>query len=160
MVNKYSIYALNKRNSDAIVYPSVTGKPVCVTRDDFSSEAEFLTFKAWSDANFHEEEKLDHRESNHTLAADELSEAALSVPAVEIVVERQQDKAEKRRKASELVIQLKDKLTETQFRRLWLYHVEGIDTYEIADMEGSSHQAISKSILAAEKKLKKFFPKP
>ena len=59
MVNKNSIYSLNKNNPDAIVYPSTTGKPVFVTRDDFPSEEEFLAFKKWSDENFHEEEKLD-----------------------------------------------------------------------------------------------------
>ena len=53
MFNKNSIYALNKKDPDAIVYPSATGRPVRITRDDFPSEEEFLAFKAWSDENFH-----------------------------------------------------------------------------------------------------------
>ena len=60
MVNKNSIYTLNKKDPDAIVYPSADGKLVRITRDDFPSEEEFLAFKAWSDENFHAEEKLDH----------------------------------------------------------------------------------------------------
>ena len=57
MIKKNSIYSLNKKNPDAIVYPSATGKPVFVTREDFPSEEEFLAFKRWSDENFHSEEK-------------------------------------------------------------------------------------------------------
>ena len=106
MVNRNSIYVLNKKDPDAIVYPSANGKPIRITRDDFSTEKEFLAFKKWSDENFHEEEKLDHRESNHTLAADELSEAALAVPATDVVLERQHSRDEKRRAASEMVVKL------------------------------------------------------
>ena len=158
MVNKNSIYSLNKNNPDAIVYPSVTGKPVFITRDDFPSEEEFLAFKKWSDENFHEEEKLDHREANHNLALDELSEATLAVPAIDEVMDRKTKRAEQRRKASDMVVQLKDKLTETQFRRLWMYHIEGLDTYEIGRLEGASHQAVCKSLALAEEKIKKIFP--
>lgn len=156
MVNKNSIYTLNKKDPDAIVYPSTTGKPIRITCEDFPSEEEFLAFKKWSDENFHEEEKLDHREANHILSADDLSEAALAVPAADVFMERQHDRAEKRRQASEAVVKLKDKLTETQFRRLWMYHVDGMTIDEIGEIEGISHQNVSKSILAAERKIKKF----
>ena len=158
MVNKNSIYTLNKKDPDAIVYPSTTGKPIRITREDFPSEEEFLAFKKWSDENFHEEEKLDHREANHILSADDLSEAALAVPAVDTVMEQQHTKAEKRKRASDMVVKLKDKLTETQFRRLWMYEVDGMTIDEIGEVEGVDHQRISKSIIAAKKKIKKFFP--
>ena len=97
MVNKNSIYALNKKDPDAIVYPSASGKPIRVTREDFPSEEEFLAFKKWSDENFHEEEKLDHREANHALSTEDLSEAALATPAVDVVMERQYQREEQRR---------------------------------------------------------------
>ena len=155
MVNKNSIYALNKKDPDAIVYPSANGKLIRVTREDFPSEEEFLAFKKWSDENFHEEEKLDHREANHILSADDLSEAALAVPAADVLMERQHERAEKRRIASDMVVKLKDKLTDTQFRRLWMYHVDGLTIDEIGELEGISHQNVSKSILAAERKIKK-----
>ena len=158
MVNKNSIYTLNKKNPDAIVYPSATGKPIVITRDDFPSEEEFLAFKKWSDENFHEEEKLDHREANHIISADTLSEAALSVPATDVIMERQHERTEKRRMASDMVVKLKDKLTEMQFRRLWMYEVDGLTLDEIGEIEGVDHQRISKSILAAKKKIKKSFP--
>ncbi len=157
MVNKNSIYSLNKNNPDAIVYPSATGKPVFITREDFPSEEEFLAFKKWSDENFHEEEKLDHREANHNLALDELSEAALAVPAIDVVMDQKAERAEQRRKASDMVVQLKDKLTETQFRRLWMYYAEEKTLEEIAEAEGVSVVAIFYSIEAAEKKISKKF---
>ena len=156
MVNKNSIYSLNKNNPDAIVYPSATGKPVFITRENFPSEEEFLAFKKWSDENFHEEEKLDHREANHVLSVDDLSEAALAVPAADVIMERQHERAEKRKIASDMVVKLKDKLTDIQFRRLWMYCVEGKTEQQIAEIEGVDQQRISKSILAAKKKIKKF----
>jgi DNA-binding CsgD family transcriptional regulator len=57
-----------------------------------------------------------------------------------------------------MVVKLKDKLTDKQFRRLWLYSVEGKTESEIAYIEGVDQQRISKSILAANKKIKKIFP--
>ena len=156
MVNKNSIYALNKKDPDAIVYPSANGKLIRVTREDFPSEEEFLAFKKWSDENFHEEEKLDHREANHVLSVDDLSEAALAVPAADVIMERQHERAEKRKIASDMVVKLKDKLTDIQFRRLWMYCVEGKTEQQIAEIEGVDQQRISKSILAAKKKIKKF----
>lgn len=156
MVNKNSIYALNKKDPDAIVYPSANGKLIRVTREDFPSEEEFLAFKKWSDEIFHEEEKLDHREANHILSVDDLSEAALAVPAADVLLERQHERAEKRKIASDMVVKLKDKLTDIQFRRLWMYCVEGKTEQQIAEIEGVDQQRISKSILAAKKKIKKF----
>ncbi len=155
MFNKNSIYAFNKKDPDAIVYPSANGKLIRVTRDDFPSEEEFLAFKAWSDANFHEEEKLDHREANHIMSVDDISEAALAVPAVDTVMERRHDRAVEKKKASDMVVKLKDKLTDTQFRRLWMYSVDGKTEAEIAEIEGVSQQAVSLNIQSAMKKLKK-----
>ena len=149
MVNKNSIYALNKKDPDAIVYPSASGKPIRVTREDFPSEEEFLAFKKWSDENFHEEEKLDHREANHALSTEDLSEAALATPAVDVVMERQYQREEQRRITSDMVIKLKDKLTDKQFRRLWQLKVEGKTLAEIAALEGVAFQRVQESIARA-----------
>lgn len=156
MIKKNSIYSLNKKNPDAIVYLSATGKPVFVTREDFPSEEEFLAFKKWSDENFHSEEKLDHRESNRTVSAENISDAAFATPAIDVEMERQQEQDDRRKMASDMVVKLKDKLTETQFRRLWMYYVDGMTIDRIGEIEGVSHQNISKSIIAATKKIKKF----
>ena len=160
MVNKNSIYALNKKDPDAIVYPSANGKLIRITREDFPSEEKFLAFKKWSDENFHEEEKLDHREANHTLSTEDLSEAALATPAVDVVMERRYQREVQRRMTSDMVIKLKDKLTEKQFRRMWMKFSEGKTEEEIAEIEGTTQQAISLSIVSALEKIekkKKFF---
>ena len=158
MFNKNSLYALNKKDPDAIVYPTADGKTVRITREDFPSDEEFLAFKAWSDENFHKEDNRDVTENRYRLSLDDLSEAALAVPAIDVVMDRKQQRAEQKRKAADMVVQLKDKLTETQFRRLWMYCVENKTEQEIADIEGVDQQRISKSIIAAKKKIKKFFP--
>lgn len=158
MVKKDSLYSINKKNPDAVVYKFANGEEHRITREDFPTEEAFLAFKTWSDENFHEEEKLDHREANHTLSTEDLSEAALATPAVDVVMERQHRQAEQRRMTSDVVVKLKDKLTDKQFRRLWLHKVEGKTESEIAEIEGVDQQRISKSILAAKKKIKKIFP--
>ena len=155
--NRISIYALNKKDPDAIVYPTADGKTVRVTREYFPSEDAFLAFKAWSDENFHEEENLDHRESNHTLSMDDLSEAALAVPAVDVVMEHQYQRAEQHRMTTDMVIKLKDKLTETQFSRLWKLKVERKTLEEIASQEKVAFQSVHESIESALKKISKNF---
>ena len=156
MFKKDSLYSINKKNPDAVVYKFANGEESRITRADFATEEEFLAFKAWSDEDLHIEDKREVLAGIRQVSIDDISEAAISTPAVDVVMERQHQRAEQRRKASEMVVQLKDKLTETQFRRLWMYHVDGLDTYEIAEIEGNTHQAVSKSIIAAEKKLKNF----
>ena len=158
MFKKDSLYSINKKNPDAVVYKFANGEESRITRADFATEDEFSAFKAWSDEDLHIEDKREVLAGIRQVSIDDISEAAISTPAVDVVMERQHQRAEQRRKASEMVVQLKDKLTETQFRRLWMYHVDGLDTYEIAEIEGNTHQAVSKSIIAAEKKLKKFSP--
>lgn len=100
--------------------------------------------------NFHEEEKRDHKETNHILFIDDISEAAFAISAVDEVLEQQ-------KKAYDIVIKIRCRLTETQFRRLWLYCVRGMTLEEIAIREGVSHQAVSLNICSASRKIKKIF---
>lgn len=158
MFKKDSLYSINKKNPDAVVYKFANGEQSFVTRDDFATEEEFLAFKAWSDEDFHTEDKRDVIAGIRQVSIDDVSETAYSVPAIDVVMERQHQRAEERRKASDMVVQLKDKLTEIQFRRLWMYEVDGMTIDEIGEVEGVDHQRISKSILAAKKKIKKIFP--
>ena len=59
--------------------------------------------------------------------------------------------------ASTMVSQIRDKLTETQFRRLWMSYIDGMTVDEFGEKEGVSHQAISLSITTAIRKIKKYF---
>ncbi len=158
MYKKNSIYSINKKYSDAIVYPFANGDEFRITREDFPTEEEFLAFKAWSDENYRKTDNYEDNTAKKTVSIDDVSESALAVPGIDVVIKRQHKQAEERRKASDMVVQLKDKLTETQFRRLWKYEVEGLTIDEIGGQEGVDHQRISKSILAAKKKIKKIFP--
>jgi len=158
MFNRKSSYALNKKDPNAIVYMDANEAIIRLTREDFASEEEFLKWKSWSDGNYHTEDNQDVVEGKHNTSIDDLSEAALSIPAIDVVMERQHEKSERRRMASTMVSQIRDKLTETQFRRLWMYYVGGMTVDEIGQIEGIRHQNISKSIGSAMKKIKKFFP--
>ena len=84
MFNRKSSYALNKKDPDAIVYMDANEVIVRLTREDFASEKEFLKWKALSDEDYHASEKEAHVYANHTLALDELSEEAASIPAVDV----------------------------------------------------------------------------
>ena len=146
MFNRKSIYALNKKDPDAIVYMDANEVIVRLTREDFASE------------DYHASEKEAHVYANHTLALDELSEEAASIPAVDVCMEQAHDRAEAIHRSVRKVTQIRKHLTDTQFRRVWMYFVDGMTVDEIGAAEGVSHQNISKSIGAAMKKMKKLFP--
>ena len=160
MFKKDSLYSINKKNPDAVVYKFANGEVSRITREDFATEEEFLAFKAWSDDDLHTEDKRDVLAGIRQVSIEDISEAALAVPAVDVVMERQQQRVAQHRKASDMVVQLKDKLTETQFRRLWMYHVDGLTEAEIAKREGVGQRRVSTSITDAEKKIKKFRSDP
>lgn len=157
MFNRKSSYALNKKDANAIVYIDANKNIIRLTREDFASEEEFQKWKSWSDKNYHTEDNRDVVEGKHNMPIDDLSEAALAIPAIDVVMDRQHEKAERRKHASAMVSQIRDKLTETQFRRLWMYLVDGMTIDEIGEKEGVSHQAISLSITTTTKKIKKYF---
>ena len=158
MFKKDSLYSINKKNPDAVVYKFANGEESRITRADFATEEEFLAFKAWSDEDLHIEDKRDVLAGIRQVSIDDISEAAISTPAVDVAMERQYQRAEQRRKVSDMVVKLKDKLTETQFRRLWMYYAEEKTLEEIAEAEGVSAVAVFYSIEAAEKKISKKFP--
>ena len=157
MFNRKSSYALNKKDPDAIVYMDANEVIIRLTREDFASEEEFLKWKALPDEDYHASEKEAHVYANHKLALDELSEEAVSIPAVEVCMEQAHDRAEAIHRSVRKVTQIRKNLTETQFRRLWMYYVDGMTVDEIGEKEGVSHQATSLSITTAIRKIKKYF---
>ena len=156
MPDKNSIYTLNKKDPEAIIYTDADRRIIRLTRADFDTEADFLKWKAWSDANYHTEEKGDHVEENHTAPIDEKTGAA---DGPEVIIEQRIEKQAQNQYAAETVIRIKGQLTEKQFRRLWLHYVEGLDVEEIARQEGKGHSSISESISEAKKKISSFFSK-
>ena len=60
MFNRKSIYALNKKDPNAIVYTDADGNLIRLTCDDFACAAEFRRWKDWSDSDLRKEENADH----------------------------------------------------------------------------------------------------
>ena len=157
MPDKRSIYSLNKCDPDAIVYTDADKRIIRLTREDFDTEADFLKWKAWSDANYHKEEKADHVESNHTSPLSECNGNAGASDGPEVIIEQRIEKQAQERYTAETVIRVRGQLTEKQFRRLWMYCVGGLTQQQIADTENVGQRRISTSISEAIKKMKKKF---
>lgn len=153
MFNNQSDYALNKKDSTAIVYQDANGTIIRLTEEAFSSKKEFRKWKNWTNMKCHSEEKKEHIHVNHTVSLDGLD---LVLPASlgidEVRLEEENHRIWKNMQFV-MLHQVHSLLTETQFRRMLLYYGKGKDTYEIAKMEGTCHQAISQSLAAAEKKI-------
>ena len=111
------------------------------------------TWKDWMDMEHHIEEKQDHIYRNHTVCFQGYEDPTHSV-ADEAAAWEQQKAGQRQEQAHrDLLLQVRSVLTETQYRRAWMYYAEGKDTYEIAQIEGTCHQAISQSLNAAQKKI-------
>ena len=158
MFDKKSDYAKNKRNADSIIYTDANGEEIRLTRDDFESEEEFRKWKAWSDSQYHETEKngrsyMDHKlplfdeegTNGDTMESDEANPESMLISAVNEQEQTEYFRADLK--------QVREKLTDIQFRRLWLYKVKGMTQQKIADLEGVRQVSISKTIIAARKKL-------
>jgi len=154
MLDRKSIYALNKKDPEAIVYTDADKHTIRLTREDFDTEADFLKWKAWSDENYHDAETGDHVEGNHTAPLDERAGAA---DGPEVIIEQRIEKQAREQYAAETVIRIKGQLTEKQFRRLWMYCVNGLTQQQIAEIEAVGQRRISTSITTAIKKIKKIF---
>ena len=72
-------------------------------------------------------------------------------------MEQAHDRAEAIHRSVRKITQIRKHLTDTQFRRVWMYFVDGMTIDEIGKVEGVSHQAISLNITAAIRKIKKYF---
>lgn len=154
MQDRKSIYTLNKKDPEAIVYTDADKHIIRLTRADFDTEADFLKWKAWSDENYHTEEKGDHVEENHTAPMDEKTGAA---DGPEVIIQQRIEKQAHDQYAAETVIRIKGHLTEKQFRRLWMYCVGGLTQKQIAEAENVGQQRISTSILSAADKIRRLF---
>ena len=154
MPDRKIIYTLNKKDPEAIVYTDADKHIIRLTRADFDTEADFLKWKAWSDENYHDEEKSDHVEDNHTAPLDEKAGAT---DGPEVIIEQRIEKQAQERYTAETVIRIKGQLTEKQFRRLWLYCVGGLTQQQIAEAEEVGQRRISTSITGAIKKIREIF---
>ena len=159
MYRKKSDYALNKIDPDAIVYRDATGEIHRLTRVDFDSEEDFLRWKKWSDENYHAAEKKETIESQRTVPFSAVSEARLAALSAEAQISEAGEEAERKEALMNLLYEIRDLLSEKQFRRLWMWRVDGMSEEEIARVEGIRQQNVSKSIQTALKTICEHFRK-
>jgi len=154
MFDKHSDFALNKLDKDAIVCPSATGIHTRLTRENFSSEEEFLYWKALSDADYHDTEQTGRSfYDNCVMLIDALDSAGSSIEDILIAPLLA---AEENGQRLYRIQQIREALTEKQYRRLLLYYLKGMTEAEIAELEGVGQQRISKSLISGMAVLKKF----
>jgi len=153
-----SDYAANK-NAHGIVY-RFANETLVVTLEDYlrenpgKTEADFAALKALSDADYHETDRREYRQTwkNVPIAGmEDTSNIAVPSPENEVI------------SLPELIAELKQKyalaenalsvLTDVQRRRYLMYHVQGMTEREIATKEGAFRNAIHQSLASAEKKI-------
>ena len=147
MFNYKTEYALNKKEPSAIVYQDPYGNIIRLTETDFESKEEFQHWKTLLDDSSHEEEKAEHVHWNHTISSTGFEEYLETIPSPDRL-ELEQDT---------MLAQIKGVLTQTQFRRLWMYAVSQKTLDEISKNEGVSIQAVFYSIQSAHEKIKNFY---
>ncbi len=161
MFDKKSDYALNKHDQDSIIYISVNGR-IRLTCADFSSEEEFLKWKAWSDEDYHETEKRGRSFNDKQVDLDDYLDVAGAVPSAEDVffseLLKADAQAEEKALREKRLAALKAILNAQQYRRLWLYYAESKSVTEIAKSEGVTKASVSRSLARAIKKISKKFP--
>lgn len=155
--DRKSLYARNKLNPDAIVCSDNTNGERLITREYFSSEAEFHFWKEWSDGDYHTQAKADNQEYKHTVSLHALAEGVGCVTSPEETAIRRFERSLRGNVSAKQIQLVQTIITEKQYRRLWLYGVEGMTQQEIGRRENVSQKRISKSIIAAKKKIKIFF---
>lgn len=132
------------------------GNLICLTCADFTDEAEFRRWKRWSDQDFRAEDKNDVEGSDRTTSMDMVPEAALAVPNEEALAEERQVREDQIRCTEAAVSGIRSILTGAQFYRLRQYCIEGKTESEIAEAEGVTQRAVSKSLVSALKKRENF----
>ena len=93
------------------------------------------------------------------MGLDTIGDSAGSVPSPEEMLLYKTEREEQVQEAMELVHVIAESLTEVQFRRLWLHHVQLENVRSIAKAEGVAHPSIVASITSAQRKIMKIVQK-
>lgn len=149
MYNKRSDYALNKCDREAIVFASTTGEVIRLTRKDFATDAEFEQWKAWSDEDYHAAERRDRAYDDRKRALSQHFEPAAEGSEAQFLAALERCEDAKR------VHQLRSRLTNRQFTRMYKRFGLGMGVTAIAAEEGVSKAAVMASIRSALHTLRK-----
>ena len=155
MFDTKSDYSLNKGDPDAIVCRSADGVHIRLTREDFDSEEEFLRWKSWSDDDYHSMVKTGRSYDDNCISLIEAVDAHL--PSAEEVMLSPMLKAENDERRAVLLEMVKASLTSKQYRRLWMYYLQGMTEAEIARQEGVGQPRVCNSLNTGRKIVEKFF---
>ena len=128
-----------------------------LTREDFASEDEFLAWKALSDEDYRLSEKAGRGYYDKCIPVIEAIDTPL--PSAEDVLLAPMLEAEWAEYQTALLEEVRSKLTQTQYRRLWMFIVERLNEKQIAWKENTTQQAVSQSLVAIRKKLGGFMKK-
>lgn len=160
-----SDYAANKY-SDSIVYKSVTGAYE-LTEEQFLREnpsetpQTYRRWKIWSNHNYLKMLRKDIEERKHTVPWNELEDTLLVCAAISEdesfkEVERQNNPTPTIKEAYDI---LNSCLTEIQKRRFLLFILERKNEREIALLEGVNQSSVSRSLIAAQKRINRYVSK-
>ena len=153
-------YAANK-NAEGIVY-RFADKTVEITLEDYLREnpdktaADFAEIKALSDEDYYERNKVDYRQTWKNVSIGSMDGSHVSyVESPENEIVERDEQSSLRQWRNSVAHQALAKLTETQKRRYFLYHIKELSTWKIAELEGANQKSVYESLQAAEKKIKK-----
>ena len=159
-----SDYAINK-NSPNIVY-RFHNEIIEITPEDYlkenpgNTEKDFAELKALSDQIYYEQDRAESAQTRKDISIHSLEETKYcATRALEEEWEERVVDMHNRKYAWKALEQLftEGALTEVQKRRFRLHIFQGLSTRQIGHLEGTSHQAVAKSINLAITKLKKYF---
>lgn len=157
-----SDYARNKYARGMVYQSECTGTRFKITLEDYlaenpdDNEDDFNYWKKLSDSMYLDEVRTTNTKTKRNTSYEcvEYFVASSDLPLDEQIIEWE-DNAN----ASKVIRRMSegDELTEIQRRRFALYVFKGLNLRDIADIEGVCYQRISKSIIAALKKVNKIF---
>ena len=159
-----SDYAINKYSPN-IVY-RFHDEIIEVSLEDYlkenpdKTELDFAELKALSDEIYYEQDRAESAQTRKDISIHGLEEMDhCSTRPLEEELEELAEEAQNRRCARLALEQLLSPgvLTEVQKRRFRLHVFRGLSTRQIGRLEGTSHQAVAKSLNLTIEKLKNFF---
>ena len=156
-----SDYAANKY-AEGIVY-RFADEVVEVTLEDYlrenpgKSASNFAELKAISDDLYLNSDRAEYRQTWKTVPLKGFEEAdGFCVPSAEAEAIDIPEEMTAKEMQRALMIRAMQTLTETQRRRFVMYHAKRKTEKQIAEIEFTTQQAISKSLYWANKKVNKF----
>ena len=155
MFDKHSDFALNKQDPESIVCRNVNDRSIRLTRKDFTSDEEFSKWKEWSDQDYYATYIAGRDYDDNCIQLDEATDTPCQ--SAEDVLLSPLQRTERNKSRAAVLKQLRYKLTDKQYRRLWMYYIEGKTQAEIAANEGIGQRRISTSISSGKKIVERFF---